>query len=85
MNELVDEALGTGKLFKAGNRSVGDGDGNGFSHGLVQCTRDKNGTELLKNVDGESPSLLPGKEKSFRSLAEVAIYGMPTTLLLNNH
>ena len=27
--------------------------------------RDINGTELLKNVDGESPSLLPGKEKSF--------------------
>ena len=36
LNELVDEALGTGKLFKAGNRSVGDDDGNAFSHGLVQ-------------------------------------------------
>ncbi|KAL0009479.1 hypothetical protein SO802_010981 [Lithocarpus litseifolius] len=29
---------------------------------------------MLINVDGESPSLLPGEEKSFRSLAQVVFY-----------
>ena len=43
MNNLRDEVLGTELLFKAGNMSVGHG--NGFRYGLVQCTRDINSTQ----------------------------------------
>uniref|UniRef100_A0A7N2LJ84 Uncharacterized protein n=1 Tax=Quercus lobata TaxID=97700 RepID=A0A7N2LJ84_QUELO len=43
MNNLRDKALATEMLFKAGNMSVGNG--NGFRYGLVQCTRDINSTQ----------------------------------------
>ncbi|KAM4080363.1 hypothetical protein ACJW30_11G010000 [Castanea mollissima] len=43
MNNLRDEVFGTELLFKAGNMSVGNG--NGFRYGLVQCTRDINSTQ----------------------------------------
>ena len=46
MTELVDEALKSDKLFKAGNRALENG--NGFVYGLVQCTRDLNSTECSK-------------------------------------
>ena len=46
MTELVHEALKSDKLFKAGNRALENG--NGFVHGLVQCTRDLNSTECSK-------------------------------------
>jgi hypothetical protein len=42
MNGLIDEALGTDMLFKAGNRAVGGG--SEVRYGLVQCTRDINTT-----------------------------------------
>ncbi|KAL4597845.1 hypothetical protein ACB092_11G017700 [Castanea dentata] len=43
MNNLRDEVLETEMLFRAGNMSVGNG--NGFRYGLVQCTRDINSTQ----------------------------------------
>ncbi|KAK7851129.1 cysteine-rich receptor-like protein kinase 25 [Quercus suber] len=43
MNNLRDEVLATELLFKAGNVSVGNG--NGFRYGLVQCTRDIKSTQ----------------------------------------
>ena len=43
MNNLRDKVLATEMLFKAGNMSVGNG--NGFRYGLVQCTRDINSTQ----------------------------------------
>ncbi|GMY33148.1 cysteine-rich receptor-like protein kinase 25 [Fagus crenata] len=43
MNDLVDKALVTNELYYAGSRQVGNGDGTRY--GLVQCTRDLNGTE----------------------------------------
>ncbi|XP_050278522.1 cysteine-rich receptor-like protein kinase 29 [Quercus robur] len=46
MTELVDEALKSDKLFKAGNRALENG--NGFVYGSVQCTRDLNSTECSK-------------------------------------
>ncbi|XP_059436936.1 cysteine-rich receptor-like protein kinase 11 [Corylus avellana] len=42
MNGLIDEALGTDMLFKAGNRPVGKE--SEVRYGLVQCTRDINTT-----------------------------------------
>nr|POE69111.1 cysteine-rich repeat secretory protein 38 [Quercus suber] len=46
MTELVDEALKSDNLFKAGNRALENG--NGFVYGLVQCTRDLNSSECSK-------------------------------------
>ena len=43
MNNLVDEALGTNKLYSNGNRTLNNG--NGTRYGLVQCSRDLNLTE----------------------------------------
>ena len=43
MNNLRDKVLATEMLFKAGNMTVGNG--NGFRYGLVQCTRDINSTQ----------------------------------------
>ena len=55
MNNLVDEALGTNKLYSNGNRTLNNG--NGTRYGLVQCSRDLNLSEcskclqvLVKNV-----------------------------------
>ena len=38
-NKLRDKVLTTEMLFKAGNMSVGNG--NGFRYGLAQCTREE--------------------------------------------
>ena len=43
MNNLVDEALGTNKLYSNGNRTLNNG--NGTRYGFVQCSRDLNRTE----------------------------------------
>lgn len=51
MNRLIDEALKTDELFKAGHQSLGDGSYSGY--GLAQCTRDLNKTQCancLKNL-----------------------------------
>lgn len=43
MNDLVDEAVGTNKLYSNGNRTLTNG--NGTRYGFVQCSRDLNLTE----------------------------------------
>lgn len=56
MTELVDEALKSDMLFKAGNRPLDNG--NGFVYGLVQCTRDLNSTECSKCLKSSVKEIL---------------------------
>lgn len=44
MNDLVDGALGTNKLYRDGHRTVNNGNDT-VRYGLVQCSRDLNRTE----------------------------------------